>query len=110
MTAFGFDWSSENLSIHLYPSIHLSFYSRLSKNSIFSDIVNRVLNDPEVSADTKITISFIEIYNEKIADLLLPASSDGCELKVRERPGQGAYIENLSKVIFFLFTYEISMF
>jgi hypothetical protein len=65
---------------------------------VFCDIVNRILNDPELSSDTKITISFVEVYNEKVKDLLaIPYAGDSIELKVRERQGS-AYIEGVSKI------------
>lgn len=65
---------------------------------VFCDIVNRILNDPDLSSDTKITISFVEVYNEKVRDLLaVPYAGDSVELKVRERQGI-AYIEGVSKI------------
>ncbi len=41
-------------------------------------------------------VSFVEIYNEKVFDLL--SSSPGAPCRVREHPETGAYVENLTKV------------
>ena len=54
---------------------------------VFSDIVNRTTKDPRYAADTKITISFVEIYNEKIRDLLSgEVTSESSDMKVCEHP------------------------
>ena len=45
-------------------------------------------------------VSYLEIYNEKVKDLLASSSSSndvGHKLKVREHPKDGPYVENLSK-------------
>jgi hypothetical protein len=46
--------------------------------------------------DAKLSVSFVEIYNEKVFDLL--SSSPGAPCRVREHPETGAYVENLTKV------------
>ena len=51
---------------------------------VFIDIVNRILNDSSSCADVKITLSFLDIYNEKIRDLL--SNSESKELRIREHP------------------------
>ena len=40
--------------------------------------------------------SYLEIYNEKVKDLLGPANAEH-RLKVREHPKDGPYVQNLSK-------------
>ena len=51
--------------------------------------------------DVRVTLSFVEIYNEKIRDLL--ASSDtpdqATTLRVREHPMLGPYVEGVSKLV-----------
>lgn len=63
---------------------------------VMCDIINRVFDDNDVACDTKITISFLEIYQEKIRDCLNPSQT--LELKIREHPTLGTYVEHLTKV------------
>jgi hypothetical protein len=66
---------------------------------VFMDILNRVFSDTEVLQDTKITLSFYEIYQEKIRDCLSPIQNNSHgELRVREHPALGPYVENLTRV------------
>lgn len=37
--------------------------------------------------------SYFEIYNERVRDLLPSTETQGCELRVREHPKDGAYVE-----------------
>jgi len=37
--------------------------------------------------------SYFEIYNERVRDLLPSTETEGCELRVREHPKDGAYVE-----------------
>merc|ERR1719225_2299476 len=41
--------------------------------------------------------SYLEIYNEKVKDLLGPDANGAHGLKVREHPKEGPYVQNLSK-------------
>ncbi|KAI8142449.1 hypothetical protein BJV82DRAFT_714044 [Fennellomyces sp. T-0311] len=52
-------------------------------------------NDPSVTYQVEVT--YIEIYNEKVRDLLNPKNKGN--LKVREHPSLGPYVEDLSKVV-----------
>lgn len=45
----------------------------------------------------KTNVSYLEIYNERVKDLLGSSSSTGHALRVREHPAQGPYVENLSQ-------------
>jgi kinesin family protein 1/kinesin family protein 3/17 len=51
----------------------------------------------KTSAETKfmITVSYLEIYNEVIHDLLNPTER---ELRIREHPDLGIYVEDLCEV------------
>ncbi|XP_060530133.1 uncharacterized protein LOC132704272 [Cylas formicarius] len=53
----------------------------------------------EEAARMKITVSYLEIYNEKVADLLSNdyQSTKVANLKVREHPKRGPYVEGLSE-------------
>ncbi|TKS85385.1 Kinesin-like protein KIF16B [Collichthys lucidus] len=63
---------------------------------LFCEISHRSRNDA-VSFCTE--VSYLEIYNERVQDLLNKgtASTDGGGLRVREHPRDGTYVENLSK-------------
>ena len=77
--------------------------SSLSENCgliprVFTDIIEGLKRQDDSSKDTKITISFIEIYNERIRDLLAPKNVLDQELRVREHPVIGPYVEGLTKI------------
>ncbi|XP_051946599.1 uncharacterized protein kif16bb isoform X1 [Xyrauchen texanus] len=42
-------------------------------------------------------VSYFEIYNERVRDLLPNIEKKGCELRVREHPKDGPYVEALSR-------------
>ncbi|RJE16669.1 Kinesin family, partial [Aspergillus sclerotialis] len=44
-----------------------------------------------------VEVSYIEIYNERVRDLLNPSSKGN--LKVREHPSTGPYVEDLAKLV-----------
>ncbi|KAI7874930.1 kinesin-domain-containing protein [Lichtheimia hyalospora FSU 10163] len=52
------------------------------------------LNDDNLTC--RVEVSYIEIYNEKVRDLLNPKNKGN--LKVREHPSMGPYVEDLSKM------------
>lgn len=52
------------------------------------------LNDANLTC--RVEVSYIEIYNEKVRDLLNPKNKGN--LKVREHPSLGPYVEDLSKM------------
>ena len=64
---------------------------------VFLDIVQRVFHDKEIADDTRVTLSFMEIYQERIRDCLAVSNSSN-DLKVREHPALGPYVENLTRV------------
>ncbi|XP_044750368.1 kinesin-like protein KIF14 [Coccinella septempunctata] len=60
------------------------------------DLFDRINNLPDNCTAT-LDVSYFEIYNEKIHDLLLTSdSSNKIALKVREHPTFGPYVEDLS--------------
>lgn len=52
------------------------------------------LNDPNQSATVE--VSYLEIYNERVRDLLNPKTKGN--LRVREHPVLGPYVEDLAKL------------
>jgi len=53
------------------------------------------LEDPPAKRDIKISMSFIEIYNEKVYDLLIPKDHD---LPIREDANRNIFVSNLAMV------------
>ena len=74
-----------------------------------AEIFARITHD-ESGAEFSIKCSFLEIYNEKIRDLLDPERAD---LRIHQSPSKGIYVEDLteqvslslslSRILFFLF-------
>ncbi|GAC95130.1 hypothetical protein PHSY_002705 [Pseudozyma hubeiensis SY62] len=62
---------------------------------LFEDIRDKTAADPNLKVSVE--VSYIEIYNEKVRDLLNPKNK--ANLKVREHPSLGPYVEDLSKLI-----------
>ncbi|KCV70426.1 hypothetical protein H696_02768 [Fonticula alba] len=68
----------------LIPRICEEIFSRIEQNS-----------DPDLNYTVE--VSYLEIYNEKVKDLLNPKGSD--QLRVREHKTLGPYVEGLAKVL-----------
>lgn len=62
---------------------------------LFSRVEQKTAQDPNVSFTVE--VSYIEIYNEKVRDLLNPKNTGN--LRVREHPSLGPYVEDLSKLV-----------
>ncbi|EGO27133.1 hypothetical protein SERLADRAFT_354579 [Serpula lacrymans var. lacrymans S7.9] len=67
----------------------------LTCSELFVRVEDKKLVDPNVSFTVE--VSYIEIYNEKVRDLLNPKNSGN--LRVREHPSLGPYVEDLSKLV-----------
>lgn len=65
---------------------------------ICQDMFHRIA---EIQRDKNLTctveVSYLEIYNERVRDLLNPATKGN--LKVREHPSTGPYVEDLAKLV-----------
>ena len=59
------------------------------------ELFERVQRQPTQSF--QVEVSYIEIYNEKVHDLLNPRNKGS--LKVREHPSLGPYVEDLSRLV-----------
>ncbi|EGG24674.1 kinesin-3 [Cavenderia fasciculata] len=64
---------------------------------MFNRINNTVSNENEQIV-FKVEVSFMEIYNERVKDLLNPKNNKPGGLKVRNHPTTGPYVEDLSKL------------
>ncbi|BEI81426.1 hypothetical protein CcaverHIS002_0205860 [Cutaneotrichosporon cavernicola] len=67
----------------------------LSTSELFRRVEQQASNDPNLTYTVE--VSYIEIYNEKVRDLLNPKNKGN--LKVREHPSLGPYVEDLSKLV-----------
>ena len=74
---------------------------------VYADIITAIKSNQISTTNSRIFMSYLEIYNEKIVDLLsdnLPSkqlvqsnSSQDWGLKIREHPSYGVYVEGLQK-------------
>mmetsp|Transcript_45465 Transcript_45465/g.69611 ORF Transcript_45465/g.69611 Transcript_45465/m.69611 type:complete len:104 (+) Transcript_45465:68-379(+) len=63
-----------------------------------AEIFNRISANTDSSVNYEVMISMLEIYNEKIQDLLIPLNKRPAGgLKVRENKIFGIYVEDLTK-------------
>ncbi|MFT7806193.1 kinesin-like protein KIF16B [Arapaima gigas] len=69
----------------LIPRICEGLFSRISDMSRFDE------------ASFRTEVSYLEIYNERVRDLLRRKSNKTFNLRVREHPKDGPYVEDLSK-------------
>ncbi|SPO31377.1 probable Kinesin-3 motor protein [Ustilago trichophora] len=67
----------------------------LTCSRLFDDIRDKTAADENLKISVE--VSYIEIYNEKVRDLLNPKNKGN--LKVREHPSLGPYVEDLSKLV-----------
>ncbi|KAG6375014.1 hypothetical protein JVT61DRAFT_3793 [Boletus reticuloceps] len=67
----------------------------LTCSELFVRVKQKKAADPNVNFTVE--VSYIEIYNEKVRDLLNPKNSGN--LRVREHPSLGPYVEDLSKLV-----------
>ncbi|KAI0346933.1 kinesin-domain-containing protein [Trametopsis cervina] len=67
----------------------------LTCSELFTRVEDKKAADPNINFTVE--VSYIEIYNEKVRDLLNPKNSGN--LRVREHPSLGPYVEDLSKLV-----------
>ncbi|KAK6540955.1 kinesin-like protein Klp8 [Orbilia ellipsospora] len=64
---------------------------------ICQNIFERITSEKDPNIVSTVEVSYLEIYNEKVRDLLNPSNKGA--LKVREHPSLGPYVEDLAKLI-----------
>ena len=66
---------------------------------ICQDMYRRIneIQAQDTSTQCTVEVSYLEIYNERVRDLLNPATKGN--LKVREHPATGPYVEDLAKLV-----------
>lgn len=67
----------------------------LTCSELFVRVEDKRAADPNINFTVE--VSYIEIYNEKVRDLLNPKNTGN--LRVREHPSLGPYVEDLSKLV-----------
>ncbi|KAH9853391.1 kinesin-domain-containing protein [Lenzites betulinus] len=67
----------------------------LTCSELFLRVEQKKTQDPHINFTVE--VSYIEIYNEKVRDLLNPKNTGN--LRVREHPSLGPYVEDLSKLV-----------
>eukprot|EP00981_Chlorochromonas_danica_P010562 scaffold3290_cov165-Ochromonas_danica.AAC.5 len=73
---------------------------------VFGDIITAVKVDRQIQHGSRVFLSYLEIYNERVIDLLdenpidrsAQSSKSVDSLKVREHPTYGPYVEGLKKI------------
>ncbi|ORY91101.1 hypothetical protein BCR43DRAFT_558842 [Syncephalastrum racemosum] len=60
------------------------------------ELFERIKQNNDPNLQYRVEVSYIEIYNEKVRDLLNPKNKGN--LKVREHPSLGPYVEDLSRL------------
>ena len=76
---------------------------------ICCELFKRIENNKDVNITYKVEVSFMEIYNEHVRDLLVPQTKQ-VNLKVRNHPSTGPYVEDLTKVILSFFYFYFLFF
>ncbi|KAI8981441.1 P-loop containing nucleoside triphosphate hydrolase protein [Pilobolus umbonatus] len=61
------------------------------------ELFTRIKDLQQPNLSYGVEVSYIEIYNEKVHDLLNPKNKGN--LKVREHPSLGPYVEDLSRLV-----------
>jgi kinesin family protein 1 len=61
------------------------------------ELFNRIKRNTDPNVTFAAEVSYIEIYNEKVRDLLNPKNKGN--LKVREHPSTGPYVEDLYRLV-----------
>ncbi|KAK5174126.1 uncharacterized protein LTR77_001206 [Saxophila tyrrhenica] len=66
---------------------------------ICRDMFERIesIHEADKNMTSTVEVSYLEIYNERVRDLLNPATKGN--LKVREHPSTGPYVEDLAKLV-----------
>ncbi|KAF2675124.1 kinesin family protein [Microthyrium microscopicum] len=64
---------------------------------ICRDMFDRIEEKQDKNLGCTVEVSYLEIYNERVRDLLNPATKGN--LRVREHPSTGPYVEDLAKLV-----------
>lgn len=56
----------------------------------------RIKEEPEPNTTYTVHVSYFEVYNEHVRDLLVPKANAPAYLKIRESPQEGVYVQGLT--------------
>lgn len=62
------------------------------------DLFQRIENSKSQDVSYQVRVSYFEVYNEHVRDLLVPRTDTPYYLKIRESPTEGPYIKDLTDV------------
>jgi hypothetical protein len=79
----------------IVPRLSADIFAQLSSRTV-QETANQQSEASSSSRKFQISVSFLEIYNEKIKDLLNPSEKP---LTIRENIEQGVYIDGLCEVL-----------
>ncbi|KAL9083574.1 MAG: hypothetical protein Q9159_005702 [Coniocarpon cinnabarinum] len=60
------------------------------------DLFERIESNESPNISYSVRVSYFEVYNEHVRDLLVPRADPPCYLKIRESPTEGPYIKDLT--------------
>ena len=65
---------------------------------VCDELFKKMLTNENPDIRYEVTVSMLEIYNEQVRDLLNPKINPPGGLKVRQKPGIGVYVDNLTPI------------
>ena len=63
-----------------------------------SDLFERISSSEQSSVSYSVRVSYFEVYNEHVRDLLIPRQDPPYYLKIRESPTEGPYVKDLTEL------------
>lgn len=62
------------------------------------DLFERIESSPSPHISYNVRVSYFEVYNEHVRDLLVPRTDPPHYLRIRESPSEGPYVKDLTEV------------
>jgi hypothetical protein len=62
------------------------------------DLFQRIESSPSPDISYSVRVSYFEVYNEHVRDLLVPRTDPPHYLRIRESPSEGPYVKDLTEV------------
>jgi hypothetical protein len=84
----------------IIPLLNDELWVRISEKLAQLEETKKSNPDTKQTTQFFVTVSFLEVYNEEIKDLLNPSDK---KLKIHESPGLGIYVEGLCELVSFVF-------